>query len=84
MTATQCNAQSLLKVQTFLFSATIPGNKRHGQGRPRVKFFKFLHQPMKLWDYSVLAGKFQKVPAICCNNTGSVAHSVARVDYDFK
>ena len=34
---------------------------------------------MKLWDYSVLAGKFRKVPAMCRNNAGSVAHSVARV-----
>ena len=34
---------------------------------------------MKLWDYDVLAGKFRKVPAICRNNAGSVAHSVARV-----
>ena len=34
---------------------------------------------MNLWDYDVLAGKFRKVPAICRNNAGSVAHSVARV-----
>ena len=34
---------------------------------------------MKFHIYSVLVGKFRKVPAICRNNAGSVAHSVALV-----
>ena len=38
---------------------------------------------MKLWDYSVLAGKFRKVPAICRNNAGSVAHFLQQQCYDF-
>ena len=36
---------------------------------------------MKLWDYSVLAGKFRKVPAICRNNAGSVAHFLQQQCY---